>query len=404
MSVIPPAAPPGVPAMPGLPAMPGMPAAPGAEPPAPPVTVYTMLRDAIKQERAGDIKAAELIHIHALVMSPNHPFVLSSLAQMLARHDRDRDAAQVFRQLMDVEPENADARAGLAMILKNYPAFVDEAMEQFQHALKLSPSLVKCYRPLAGLLLQAGRHEDAVAMLRAWLEQAPDDAIALHLLAAYTREGVPARASDDFVRSTFDSHADEFEDLLLKQLEYRAPELIIERISPRLPATRLDVLDVGCGTGLCAPLLKPFAATLTGVDLSGPMLRKARERALYDELEEIELTKYLQAQHDRFDLIVAADTLIYIGALEQTIAAIAGALRPGGLCAFSLELLDSAENGVDGAAYELGPSGRYRHTMAYVRALLRANRFVDIDVAEMTLRKESGAPVRGIVAIARKPD
>jgi predicted TPR repeat methyltransferase len=391
----------------GLSGLPGMPGAQGGEPPAPPVTVYTMLQDAIKQERAGDVEAAELIHVHALVMSPDHPFVLSSLAQMLARHDRDRDAAQVFRQLIDVEPENADARAGLAMILKNYPAFVDEAMAQFQQALKLSPSLVKCYRPLAGLLLQADRRDEAVAMLRAWIEQAPDDAIAPHLLAAYTHEGVPERASDDFVRSTFDSHADEFEDLLRNQLEYRAPELIVERVSPRLPARPLAILDVGCGTGLCAPLLKPFAASLTGIDLSAPMLRKARERGLYDELEEIELTQYLLTQRDRFDLIVAADTLIYLGALESVVAAINGALRPGGLCAFSLELLDSAHNDRDGesagGAYELGPSGRYRHTMAYVRALLNGSGFADIDVAEMTLRKESGAPVRGIVAIARKP-
>lgn len=405
--MIPPAAPPAAPVMPGVPGMsgiPGLPGAPGVEPAAPPVTVYTLLQDAIKQERAGDIEAAELIHVQALVMSPNHPFVLSSLAQMLARHDRDRDAAQVFRQLIDVEPENADARAGLAMILKNYPAFVDEAMAQFQQALQLSPSLVKCYRPLAGLLLQADRYDDAVASLRAWLEQSPDDAIAAHLLAAYTRQGVPTRASDDFVRSTFDSHADEFEDLLRNQLQYRAPELIMERLSPRLPASPLDILDVGCGTGLCAPLLKPFAASLTGVDLSGPMLRKAREKALYDELEEIELTQYLQAQSNRFDLIVGADTLIYLGALEPAVAAIAGALRANGLCAVSLELLDAPDNGHsdNGATYELGPSGRYRHAIGYVRTLFEANGFVDIAVEEMTLRKESGAPVRGIIAIARK--
>jgi predicted TPR repeat methyltransferase len=370
----------------------------------PAVTVYTLLQDAFRQERAGDANAAELIHIHALVASPNHPLVLSSLAQLLARHDRDRDAAQVFRQLIDVEPNNADARAGLAMILKNYPAFVDEAMERLQQALELSPALVQCYRPLAGLLLQAGRRDEAISVLRAWLEQAPDDAIATHLLAAYTREGVPTRAPDAFVRSTFDSRADEFEKLLRNDLEYRAPELIMDRLSPRLPTVPLTILDVGCGTGLCAPLLKPFAATLTGIDLSGPMLRKARERAVYDELQEVELTKYLLAQQDRFDLIVAADTLIYLGTLDEAIAAMVGALRAGGLCAFSLELLDGlADSGSDGQpTYELGPSGRYRHSMGYVRSLLDANGFLDIDVVEMTLRKEAGVPVRGIVAIARK--
>ena len=38
------------------------------------------------------------------------------------------------------------------------------------------------------------------------------------------------------------------------------------------------MLDAGCGTGLCGPLIAPHARRLVGVDLSGQMLAHARER------------------------------------------------------------------------------------------------------------------------------
>ena len=159
----------------------------------------------------------------------------------------------------------------------------------------------------------------------------------------------------------------------------------------------LDVLDAGCGTGLCGPLVAPYARRLTGVDLSAGMLAQAREKHVYDELVQAELTEYLRHCLDAFDIIVSADTLAYFGVLDEVVAAAASALRVGGLLVFTLERL-ADESGAD---FRLELHGRYTHTRRYVeRLLIGAGLSPEIAFAE--LRMESAVPVAGLVIRARK--
>ncbi|HEX8778847.1 MAG TPA: methyltransferase domain-containing protein, partial [Rhodanobacter sp.] len=163
------------------------------------------------------------------------------------------------------------------------------------------------------------------------------------------------------------------------------------------PAAALDVLDAGCGTGLCAPLLRPHARRLAGVDLSGGMVEKARQRGGYDALAVAELTAYLQERAAAWDVVLSADTLVYFGELDTVLEAAHAALRPGGWLAFSLEAEEGEPDRVT-----LTASGRYRHSRAHVlRALERAG-FRDIRIAEDSLRKEFGQPVRSWVVLAHR--
>ena len=84
----------------------------------------------------------------------------------------------------------------------------------------------------------------------------------------------------------------------LERLSYRAPALVAAMLedSGLEPSKRLDVLDAGCGTGLCGPLVAPYARRLVGVDLSEGMLAHAKEKNVYDALMKAELTDYLQRQ------------------------------------------------------------------------------------------------------------
>ena len=133
------------------------------------------------------------------------------------------------------------------------------------------------------------------------------------------------------------------------------------------PSQRLDVLDAGCGTGLCGALVAPFARRLVGVDLSEGMLAHAKEKNVYHALMKAELTEYLRDNSEAFDLIVSADTLVYFGDLKGVVAAFAGALRPNGLLVFTLEHAVGDSAGVD---YRLELHGRYSHARAYVEQLL----------------------------------
>ena len=150
-------------------------------------------------------------------------------------------------------------------------------------------------------------------------------------------EPAPPQADEAYVRKVFDSFAASFDEQLLKSLDYRAPEVLVAALTARLEAPRamLDVLDAGCGTGLCGPLIRPYARRLAGVDLSGGMLEKARQRGGYDDLVEAELGAWLQADSSMWDVVLSADTLIYFGELQSILSSAHKVLRPGGWLAFS---------------------------------------------------------------------
>ena len=164
-----------------------------------------------------------------------------------------------------------------------------------------------------------------------------------------------------------------------------------------MPSRHYEVLDAGCGTGLCAPFIAPFARRLTGVDLSAGMLAIAREKRLYDELVQAELTEFLESRVEDFDLIVSADTLVYFGDLSPVLTAAAASLRSNGRLVFTLEhLADPA-----GLDYRLEWHGRYSHARGYVDALLTCAGLTPT-IEEAELRMEAGKAVAGLAIDARK--
>lgn len=345
----------------------------------------------------------------ALVSNPENVSTLVQMGDHMAVQDRAPEAADWYRAALDVTPEHVAALLKLGTLLHWYPAFQDEAITLLQRAVAQDATTIAAYRPLASSLEYAGRHAEAVAALRAWLLAAPDDADVVHLLAAYSHEAVPDRANDDFVRHTFDRGAEKFDALLRDTLHYRAPEALMAHLQNVLPErmrtaeSSLDVLDIGCGTGLAAALLKPHAQRLVGVDLSPKMLAKAGALALYDELATGELTAYLGACSAEFDLLFAADTLVYCGRLDEVFTNAFAALRQGGCLAFTVERLPEATEGTAAPGFVLTATGRYQQSERYVREALARAGFAAAHIIESQLRVERDAPVIGLVAVAIKP-
>jgi predicted TPR repeat methyltransferase len=155
---------------------------------------------------------------------------------------------------------------------------------------------------------------------------------------------------------------------------------------------QLRIADLGCGTGLSGAVLKPYAKTLVGVDLSGMMLAKARERRLYDALHEAEIARFLDAAPaGERDLAAAMDVFVYVGDLAEIFRAAARSLAAGGMFAFSVEHHQGDEN------FHLARSGRYAHSPRYIRALAQASGFTEWNAEEAVIRKESGEPVKGLL-------
>ncbi len=155
----------------------------------------------------------------------------------------------------------------------------------------------------------------------------------------------------------------------------------------------LDVIDLGCGTGLCGPLFRDLAATLTGVDLSSKMIDKARDRLVYDNLIVGDVMPALQSGDARYDLAIATDVFIYIGNLAPVFEACAMALNTNGLFAFSIE---GAE---EGTSYTLRTSGRYAHSVGYIQSLAQVSGFKETAVEQVVVRKEQGVSLSGYIFV-----
>jgi predicted TPR repeat methyltransferase len=346
------------------------------------------------QQRRG--AAIELMQ-RSLLILPKNPHAWNNLGNVLMSEGRDDEAEEAYTQATNAAPKMAEAWFNLGILFrrKRKP---EEALKSFRRVLDSNPRFSGAYESLGMLLYRMGRSDHAADVYRKWLEVEPGHPVARHMYAATSGQSVPARADERYVSKLFNDFAGSF-DTALKGLDYAAPELLSAALAERIDFGQgnLDVLDAGCGTGLCGVLLRSSAKSLVGVDLSAGMLAKARARKVYDELAEAELCGFMRSRPASFDLVNCADTLVYFGALEPALEAARTCLRAQGVFGFTVE----AEPADSPVAYRIHTHGRYGHGADYVDAVMGASGFVDVARESVVLRKERGEDVRGHLVIGR---
>jgi predicted TPR repeat methyltransferase len=126
------------------------------------------------------------------------------------------------------------------------------------------------------------------------------------------------------------------------------------------------------------------------------MVEKARRRGVYDHVEVAELVEGIARTPIAWDLVVAADVLVYVGELGPVMRAATVGLRSGGLFCATVELCA-------GDGFSLGSSRRYAHSAAYIRRVA-AEAGLDLVVLEDAVpRWERGQPVQGLAFAVRLP-
>jgi len=301
----------------------------------------------------------------------------------LATLRRPADALAAYDRARVLAPDRVEVHISYARGAEELDHH-ESVVGAYRAALAIDPDHLGALHNLVRVLTSLERPAEAVPLCERLLALAPDDPLTPHKLAALRGE-TTAAAPRTYVVSMFDDMAPRFDALLVDALEYHVPEMVRAALARVAPERRFaHVLDLGCGTGLTGAQLRSVADVMHGVDLAPKMVDAARARGVYDEVHVGEVVEYLAETTARYELIVATDVLVYIGDLEPLFEAARAALAGGGLFACSVERYD----GVD---YQLGITGRYRHSRDYVERLAEAH---DLDVLTfdtVECRLEAGA-------------
>lgn len=280
----------------------------------------------------------------------------------LERLRRFDEAQAAFERVVALQPQDAAAWHRLGL-LQHRQGKLAEALASQDRVLALAPAHAGAWSQRGTLLQALGREADAAAAFERAIEQGADPELHRFFLAGLGREPGPASAPRGYVQALFDDYAHSFDQHLVEVLGYEAHRRLVAPLAGLQTLAFDSALDLGCGTGLCGPLLRPIVRRLEGLDLSQPMLDQAAARGVYDRLICADLVQHLQQTASRHDLVVAADVFIYVGDLEPVFAGVARVLQPGGVFCFTVEPAD------DDRPVALHAQLRYAHSLSYLQGL-----------------------------------
>lgn len=355
----------------------------------------------------------------ALLASPHRTDLLLAWAQNGLARQAPQEAEPALRAALNGglgQGRLAFALAELCAAQGN----IAEAVTQGREALQLDKNLVAALPLYARWLTAVGEYRNAIEALMRYLRATPEDKAAWRQLGhcwlavqetekarqAFTQAGdaVDAIAAPDdaalslaYVRALFDGYADRFDGDLRVKLSYRAPELLAEAVKARWPQppSPCHMLDLGCGTGLAAQAFQSMTTERVGIDCAPRMLAQAEKTGLYRSLIVGDIVAESRKLTPGFDLIVAADVLVYLGDLDPIFSAVAPLLSKGGIFAATVE----AHTGT--ADWLLQPQRRYAHSAAYLRRLASTHGLDLLQCTDCVPRTEKGHPVPGLLFLCQ---
>ena len=364
----------------------------------------------------------------AIDLSPGLGMAYANRANLFHSTARHAQALADIEQALSLEPDNPQFHYNKGNILATLRRS-QEAANHYQRACETDPAFELAHLKWADLLMSMQALPDAVQVLQATLERLPQSEACLVLLgethalmgetqvaenyfhqakrlnpldeevdyyaAANLGLPPPLQAPVAYVKKLFDGYAPHFESQLQQELAYASPEHLRTQWLRHAQMAKVSALDLGCGTGLVAKSFGPFCSFIDGVDISAQMIKKSQATSMYRELHLEEVHSFLARQHQTYDLVVSADTLVYIGDLEGLFAGVAKALNPGGWFSFTVEATSSPR-------YALKQSKRFGHAIPYVEQMARQSDLQVLAIEGDIIRHEQPLPIKGFNLLLQK--
>jgi predicted TPR repeat methyltransferase len=345
----------------------------------------------------GHLEDAVASFDKAITGNPDFAEAYSNRGKAFKELGAYEDAAESYHKALAIKPDYAGAHNNLGSTLRAMEK-LDEAVASFHQAIAIKPDFAEAHGNLGNTLKKLGRSDEALASYRCALVIDPGLEDVRHLISSISGETTDI-APEIYIRKLFDDYAGRFDDHLTNTLGYEIPTLMRQAVDavPDGPKTFSRALDFGCGTGMVAENFQDKASEIDGVDLSPKMLEQADAKGLYANLYLADVLEFLEGSDVRpagYDLILSADTFVYIGRLDRIFAATRDALSDGGLFVFSVEHLEEGD-------FKLLPSSRYSQSDAYIEKLAAENKFIFVCLEPVVVRVEMEVPIPGRIFVLR---
>lgn len=397
------------------------------------MTRDTVLRNAQLAYQAADLAEAGRLYQQALRQNPRDSQALYGLGVVCLQAEQLQHAEYVFGELVRLNPQNEDAHCvrGIALArlgrraealtcferaislrpdsveaISNYGTTLsdmgelDRALVELDRALAIDPNHAASWNNRGNILKNLNRLDEALECYSRALESDPG-----FRLAAENREyvmfllGRASRCPPGFVRQLFEEFSIHYDETMLVKLTYRGHEILRDlatRIMGRSEKP-LRIFDLGCGTGLAGEAFAGFAngGPIDGVDLSPRMIAAARARGCYRNITTGDIETELASPGLRYDLVLAADCMVYLGDLSTCFSGIVHRLETGGYFLFTAE-------SSDGDGWKLTANHRFAHSAAYLRNEAERSGLQVLAIEDCTLRTDHTVPVAGFAVALRK--
>ncbi len=335
------------------------------------------------------LKQAEDAYKRALQQDLNNIEAHHNLALCLEQMDRLPEALEHYRSVLSRHPDYVPSLYNLAVILEKTGDYAESAGLYF-NALSLGCSFPDLDWRIADTLtaLYAQDKKQARRFADGWQKNFPDNPVARHTYAALSGKGDTSSLSE-YTRRLYDSFAPEY-DTKMTELASTALQTALAFLPDK---HYQSVLDLACGTGLLGVQASFSFDTLTGVDISGKMLDKARETARYTRLVEQDIVAFLEHDKQTYDLLLAIEVVGYLPTVQPLFQQIASHLSRNGVFVFSVETADKTG---------LSLNGRFLYSAADIDKALSAANLTVLKRDKTALRREGQGVAKGEVILVRK--
>ena len=317
----------------------------------------------ITLKELGKLDEAKTSYRKVITLKPDYAEAHYNLGNTLKEQGRLNEAEASYGQAITLKPDHAAAHSNLGATLQELGK-LDEAEASYRKAIALKPDHAEAHYNLGKVYKKIAKYSKAVECFEKTLELSSEDLMGATLqLATLGKRKIPDKTPEKYMREFYRKKSKNWNNFDKKKNNYRG-HLLIENAFKKTHniSKKIDILDMGCGTGSLARILRPYARSLVGVDLSPDMLFKAKEICLYDSLYEKDLSQYLGEVLNYYDTVVAAAVLIHFNDLDNIFFLVRDSLKINGRFIFSI--FEETQKNKDLNSFLM-----YAHSDDYVTAL-----------------------------------